>query len=379
MRSPHHLSRLAVSGGLGAALLACSASADDVAAGGADALSSSVAFHRFDGSLAEVTAWNDAVVVTNVSSVGTYASDPATTPGIGYASSTQGEAFLVATSGGRFSPLLAHPAGSPYKRVQSAASDGRTLFEITLESWTTYRLERIDAPGGAATNLGSFTAYGVMADGAHVFTIEPGAGKDVYKVVRRAYDGSGASELGSYQFQPTFLPLSETWAVGGGAAYSILRGSSRVTGFGAPAVDGPNDAQATLAAAGSDLYVAADSGLWHAAVGDASATLIRSADAMRADSGLANATCGRRYAYGPGAALAADAAAAYVVCADPSLKGAETLLAYDRAGHLLRHIDLPAEWSPLGRLVLTSTRFCAMQEWSYTSDPKFDELRCFPR
>lgn len=375
-----------------AALSACAVDGDvesEEVASADDALTSTVGFHRFSGSGgAEVTAWGDKLVVTDVSSVATYAQDPATTPGIrngtiGWTSSTSASAFVAATSGSSFSPLLPPPATkASFRTVRAASAGGGKLFFLSTPNWTTFALERQDSLTATPVTIATAKAYDVVASDAYVFTVEPGASKDELRVVRRDHDGADARELGTLPDGSSFLGLASTYAATGAHFYAIARGTGGVvSGFGpsgAFQVEGPKDAQATLAASPDAVFVAADTGLWRAAAGATSATLLRSRSDMARDAGLPSARCGMREEYGRNAAFTADASGVYVVCKSYS-PDRHVLLDYRSSGSLRRAVELPAEWASLGRLTVTRTHYCAMQQSRYHSSPKNDQLRCFRR
>lgn len=354
-----------------------------------EALTSTVGFHRFSGSGgAEVTAWGDKLVVTDVSSVATYAQDPATTPGIrngtiGWTWSESGSAFVASTSGSAFTPLLPKAATkATFRTVRAASAAAGKLFFVSTPNWTTFALERQDSLSATPVTIATAKAYGVVASDDFVFTVEPGAAKNELRVVRRDHDGADARELGTLPDGSSFLGLASTYAATGAYFYAIARGTGGVVSGLGPSgpfeLQGPKDSQATLAAAGDGVFVAADTGLWRATAGTTTATLVRSASDMARDAGLPSARCGMREEYGRNAAFTADANGVYVVCKSYS-PDRHVLLDYRSSGSLRRAVELPAEWAPLGRLTVTPSHYCAMQQTRYHSSPKSDQLRCFRR
>jgi hypothetical protein len=375
--------------GVVASLPACASEVDDDSdmATTEDALTSTLGFHRFSGnSGAELTAWNDRIVVTDVDSVATYAQDPATTPGIlngtiGYTSSTSSTAFIAPLSGSTFTPLLPPPANrADYRAVRAVSGAAGKLFFVTTQSYSTFALERKDSLGAAPVTIATGKLYDVVADDGFVFTIEPGNGHES-TVVRRRHDGTEAAPLGTFLDRSSGDPIGKTIAAAGGYFYAIGRSMRTVAGFGTNGrfeVVGPNDSRASVAASKNGLYVSSNEGLWRAPLGGTTATLIRTKAAMATDSGLPSPTCGIREEYGRNSAFTADASGVYVICKAYG-PDRHVLLDYDATGRLRRRLQLNAEWASLGRLTVTSTHYCAAQQTRHHSSPKGDQLRCVRR
>lgn len=147
---------------------------------------------------------------------------------------------------------------------------------------------------------------------------------------------------------------------------------------GTTKIAGPHDSQGTVAAAGGFVFVTASDGLWRGAVTGTSATLIRTSAQLHADAAIGSVTCGQREEYGRNGAFTADASGVYVICDE--LNGQRNVaLTYSHAGALLKRVELPTTWSPLGRLRATTTHLCATQQLRYSSSNKTDILRCLPR
>lgn len=364
-----------------------SRAADDTQSTSADALRSTVGFHRFSGSWgANAIAWRDRIVVTDVDSVATYAQDPATTPGIrngtiGWESSTRGEAFFAKTTGLDFEPVIEHaPRPAPYIRVRAAAAGADTLFVLATENWKTTYLYRYDAIGAAPQTIATMDAYDVSADERYVYTVEPTAQKGTYAIVRREHDGSNALELGTYGEGRSWLGLANAYASTAGYFFGIAKGSHDVLAFGESGsfvVSGNDDGTANLAASDGHLFVANSTGIAHARAGDTALTPLVSRADLGRDAGLSGSvSCGLRAEYGRHGAMTAKDGVVYLICHAIS-HNEHALLAYDASGRLRARKVLEPDWTPLGQLNVTTNRVCAMQQMRYHSNPKSDELRCF--